>query len=311
MKAWVRRESDHDIIDSIGIAETITLAKVRFSAVIIDYLNFWSASTDHNSDEFRHWSIGIAESVAREIGDLWRKDQWHTSWFERACHKKIDEALLPLTREWECRASKLEIQGLENPHLSIESLLLADGNLSVASTLDKTNRTIETARQLLRSLHATAPLTRPKGEGEAGQYERARLRETQRGGDLVPEPPRVALVSGVRATQRFGDTARELEAIKQGGSQQPDVTRQRSKANTAEPESIVLNESVYERSERRSAVVIPILTLKRWKPNKWAIKAGVSKNSVYEYLSGKRNLGSENRQAMAEELGLKPEELPH
>ncbi len=155
MEAWVRRESDHDIIDSIGIAETITLAKARFSEVIIDYLNFWSASTDHNSDEFRHLSIGIAQSVGREIGDLWRKDQWHTRWFERACHKKIDEALLPLTREWECRASKLEIQGLENPHLSIESLLVAKGNLSVASTLEKSKRTMETAQQFLSSLHAT------------------------------------------------------------------------------------------------------------------------------------------------------------
>jgi len=70
-------------------------------------------------------------------------------------------------------------------------------------------------------------------------------------------------------------------------------------------------ESVHERSERRRAVVMPILTAKTWTPNKWVTKAGVSKNSVYEYLGGKRNLSLENRQALAEELGLKPEELPH
>ncbi len=69
-------------------------------------------------------------------------------------------------------------------------------------------------------------------------------------------------------------------------------------------------ESVLERSQRRSAVLTPILASKRWKRAKWAAKAGVSKNCVYEYLNGKRNLSFENRQALAEELGLKPEELP-
>lgn len=68
--------------------------------------------------------------------------------------------------------------------------------------------------------------------------------------------------------------------------------------------------SVHERSERRSAVVMPILTSKGWKPGRWATKAGVGKNCVYEYLSGKRNLTMRNRQAMAEELGLSPEQLP-
>lgn len=40
----------------------------------------------------------------------------------------------------------------------------------------------------------------------------------------------------------------------------------------------------------RQAVVSPILRKKTWKRGKWATKAGVSKNSVYEYLKGKRNL---------------------
>src|SRR5260370_12390793 len=60
----------------------------------------------------------------------------------------------------------------------------------------------------------------------------------------------------------------------------------------------------------RRKVVIPILESKRWTPGKWATSAGVGKNSVYEYLDGRRKLSDKNRKAMAEELGLRPEELP-
>jgi hypothetical protein len=69
-------------------------------------------------------------------------------------------------------------------------------------------------------------------------------------------------------------------------------------------------ESVEERAERRSAVVMPILKSKRWTRAKWASKAGVGKNGVYDYLGGKRNLSFENHRALAEVLKLKPEELP-
>jgi hypothetical protein len=66
-----------------------------------------------------------------------------------------------------------------------------------------------------------------------------------------------------------------------------------------------------ERARVRRAVVMPILKQKRWKRSKWATEAGVGKNSAYEYLDGKRNLTDENREAMADALGLKPEELPN
>jgi len=61
---------------------------------------------------------------------------------------------------------------------------------------------------------------------------------------------------------------------------------------------------------RRQRVVVPILTRKRWTRCKWATKSAVGKNCVYEYLAGKRNPGRENRQAMADTLELKVEELP-
>jgi hypothetical protein len=61
----------------------------------------------------------------------------------------------------------------------------------------------------------------------------------------------------------------------------------------------------------RQAVVMPILNSKRWTRGKWATEAGVGKNSVYEYLAGKRKLSDDNREAMAEVLGLKREQLPN
>ena len=64
------------------------------------------------------------------------------------------------------------------------------------------------------------------------------------------------------------------------------------------------------RATARQATVMPILKGKRWTRGKWAAKAGVGKNSVYEYLDGKRRLSTANRKAMAEVLGLTPEGLP-
>jgi hypothetical protein len=61
----------------------------------------------------------------------------------------------------------------------------------------------------------------------------------------------------------------------------------------------------------RSSIVSPILAAKKWTPNRWASAAGVGKNCAYEYLAGTRDLSEENRRAMAEELGLAPEQLPN
>jgi hypothetical protein len=65
-----------------------------------------------------------------------------------------------------------------------------------------------------------------------------------------------------------------------------------------------------EAAARRQKAVMPILQGKRWKRGRWATKSGVGKNCIYEYLDGTRNPNTENRQAMAEALGLKPEDLP-
>jgi hypothetical protein len=65
-----------------------------------------------------------------------------------------------------------------------------------------------------------------------------------------------------------------------------------------------------ELAAKRQAFIMPILKQKRWSRGKWATKAAVGKNCVYEYLNGRRNPGDENRQAMAEALDLGEDQLP-
>jgi hypothetical protein len=65
-----------------------------------------------------------------------------------------------------------------------------------------------------------------------------------------------------------------------------------------------------ELAANRQAVVMPILNQKGWSRGKWATQAGVGKNCVYDYLAGKRRLSDPNRSAMADELGLAPQDLP-
>ena len=61
---------------------------------------------------------------------------------------------------------------------------------------------------------------------------------------------------------------------------------------------------------KRQSVVMPILKQKRWSRGKLVTEAGIGKNSVYEYLDGKRNPTYDNRKAMADALGLTEEQLP-
>jgi hypothetical protein len=66
-----------------------------------------------------------------------------------------------------------------------------------------------------------------------------------------------------------------------------------------------------KRAARRQAVVSPILTQKRWTRGRLVTKSGVGKATVYGYLDGTRSwIGEDNRKAIAECLGLKPEQLP-
>ena len=153
MAAWAARENDPAVIDLIGIAETIALANARFAGIAGDYLAVWAA-TNGDSDEFSRWLEGIAVLIACEVADLWEKGERHVAWFERACRKKVEEGLAPLIEEWKSRASGLEILHLENPHLSLRSLLVAGGDLKLAFTFEQGERVIDSAQRVQDSLRS-------------------------------------------------------------------------------------------------------------------------------------------------------------
>lgn len=88
---------------------------------------------------------------------------------------------------------------------------------------------------------------------------------------------------------------------------QVEVT-ERSPGETTDPPE---GDLVGLRAAKRQRFVNPILEGKRWKPGRLATEAGIGKNSVYEYLDGTRaKITEENRQALADALGVRPEELP-
>ena len=153
MAAWAARENDPAVIDLIGIAETIALANARFAGIVGDYLAVWAA-TNGDSDEFSRWLEGIAVLIACEVADLWEKGEWHVAWFERACRKKVEEGLAPVIEEWKSRASGLEILHLENPHLSLRSLLVAGGDLKLAFTFEQGEQAIDSTQRVLDSLRS-------------------------------------------------------------------------------------------------------------------------------------------------------------
>lgn len=80
-----------------------------------------------------------------------------------------------------------------------------------------------------------------------------------------------------------------------------------SASNNATPEK----QGIEQRAARRQAVVMPILRDKGWSRGHLVTGAGVGKNTVYKYLDGTRaTITDKNRNAIADVLGLPPEQLP-
>jgi hypothetical protein len=163
LAAWAARETDPKIIDSIGIAETVALAEARLADIACDYLAVW-ADANGDSDQFAQWSEGLRHLVVSEVSGVWQRDKWHADWFERACRSQVDEHLTKPVDEWKSRASALEIQHLENPDLSLRSLLDADGDV-ISARLQKGDQVIQEAQRLLDSLDVPSPAG---GSGTAG-----------------------------------------------------------------------------------------------------------------------------------------------
>jgi hypothetical protein len=118
LAAWVAREDDPEVVDSIGIAETTALARAVFSVIAQDYLSYW-AENSLDSEEFAVWLEGVKGLVTEGISEVWRKDDWHTAWFSRATRKKLEDVLAAQVKEWVSRAQALEIKHLENDTVAI------------------------------------------------------------------------------------------------------------------------------------------------------------------------------------------------
>jgi hypothetical protein len=120
----------------------------------------------------------------------------------------------------------------------------------------------------------------------------------------------IRMVSHVQAGLKNGMEWDELAQMVPRRAAPPDDDDEIEAALTASESGGSANHSQSELAATRQRVIMPILKRKRWTRGKWATQAGVGKNSIYEYLDGTRNPGNDNRQAMADALSLKLEELP-
>jgi uncharacterized protein YukE len=228
MAAWTARESNPEVIDTIGISETVLLAEARLQGIVPDYILAWSAETDGDSEKFAQLLERIRESVTSEVSDLWRKSEWHTAWFERACRKKVEDALAAQVKTWKSTARKFEIQDLENPHLSLESLLSANGDVAFAATLEQGKKTIEASQNLLSTLREELPKTNAQVIG--GGLRSEANRNSPEDGGAIPSVQEISPRS-IPSQQRMGGSPAEIypeAAVSRRSVGTPSVDLQRS-----------------------------------------------------------------------------------
>jgi hypothetical protein len=172
------------------VKNTVGLAKMRFEQIAGEYLAIW-ASAEDASEIIAEWLVEIKAVVASELTDLWAKSEWHPS-FQSRCLTKADEELSSLVNFWKLRATRLEIQKLENPHLSFESLLAVGGDANFATTLEEGKRTIEVIEQILNTLRTDALGPQEEGIGPSPSAQAISpgfVPSQQRmGGSILPVP---------------------------------------------------------------------------------------------------------------------------
>jgi hypothetical protein len=240
---------------------------------------FWKA----REDEFRKY-----DQLYGALSALWRSDD--DAWlFSDDSHKRTqlsesEDAFKALAR------------------------IAAGGLPNVAQTSDKWRQWLDTLRSEKRGV-----VVESSSEGigiEGGPSKRPRGAISLDIGWLVPAS-RTKAKAGKPAATSFSASHERIQHLfrtsanycldlrSRSAAPQPSATPQPSRSDLAQ-----------DKSRKRRDIVMPILDRKRWKRGRWATEAGVGKNCVYDYLAGKRNLTDDNRDAMAEALGLKPEELP-
>jgi hypothetical protein len=160
------RQPAHEIaISERLVATTVRVAGMRFEQIAREYIAEWSIGEDPRTEVFAEWLAEIKAVVTSELAGLWAKSEWHPS-FQRRCLERAGEELTSSMNAWKSRATRLEIQKLENPHLSLESLVAAAGDTTVALTLDQGKKAINEVQQLLNILDVPNPVVRTE-EGPA------------------------------------------------------------------------------------------------------------------------------------------------
>lgn len=168
MKEWAARESDPVVIDTIAVRETTGLAIAYFKVVVEVYLSFWE-SVAGNLEEFSRWSHLIVNLVEDKVSSLWREDEWHATWFDRACRPRITAEISVLRDK-----AVTEARGLELAHLdgaSIKAVLRRARTILDASKDDRSGSTVPevTAEHSPEASNSTTNLTLSSDGAGTGQ----------------------------------------------------------------------------------------------------------------------------------------------
>ena len=242
------REEGREVIDSIGITQTIFLAAVRFGQVVDDYMALW-AGTSEPSEVFGQWLEQIQVSIILEVGGVWQESEPHKAWFEHVCRRHVEKELQSLVTIWKSRANRLEILHLENPRLA-RAPLLAMGKIEF--DLAVVNKSLATIQSVVKAVNDRAVVKAANEQSvqplkESNDEDSVSPEATPSTGGTVGisiEPPNTrALVPGLELIVPENETARKcgtsqlVAALKPGGNKdvktrrrgfEPDVERHTS-----------------------------------------------------------------------------------
>jgi hypothetical protein len=103
---------DERLVDRVGIAPTVALAKARFRDLTGEYWWHWSASFGHEA--FAAWIDVIKGQTLAEVAAVWKgKADKIDRWYERACLPEIEKALPALVKEYCGWARVAELRALD------------------------------------------------------------------------------------------------------------------------------------------------------------------------------------------------------
>ena len=143
---------DEFLVEGIGVTPTIALAAARFKDLAQLFLQVWAQQENARWELFGEWLEAIQQSVRTDIARLWKLlGDWHSAWYDRACRKKVEDALAALVKEWASKSCTFERQQLENPMRSLADLFAARGDANRAFTLQTRRQLYQRAEEVLQA----------------------------------------------------------------------------------------------------------------------------------------------------------------